>query len=106
MFVGTTNLDTEFLRTNYKNPTKIRKYSNSLIPEEFSENSKLKDNQLYFVCLTMRKLGITDYDGLRETIRVLFKGLRVTGYVDSVLEISSVYSYINREKLERYIRRL
>lgn len=106
MFIGNSNLDHSFLRRNFKNPDKIREYSKSLIPKEFSHIKELQDNQLYYVILSMRKIGIKDYKALRESISKLLKGVRVTGYVDDIIDISYLYNITNKNKVDLYLERL
>lgn len=106
MLVGCTSLSNEKLLKIYRNPEALRHYSNSLIPEEFRHVKELQDNQLYFVCMTLRKLGIKDYKELQKTIHELLKGLRVTGYVNDVVEVSFLYNIVNKSKVELYLERL
>lgn len=106
MFVGSSNIDREYLKKIYRNPDRIREYSNSLIPQEFRHLEILRDNQLYFVCMTLRKIGITDYKTLQNTIRELLKGVRITGYTDEVTDITFLYNIVNMNKVKLYLERL
>lgn len=106
MFVGSSKLDTMYLRKNFKFPDLLREYSSSLIPKEFSHVRELQDNQLYLVCMTLRKLGLMDFKELHSTIRELLKGVRVTGYVDDIVDISFTYNIVNKDKVKLYLERL
>lgn len=106
MFVGSSKLDNTYLKKIYKEPESIREYSKSLIPKEFSHIKELQDNQLYLICMTIRKLGLPDYREVQSTIRELLKGLRVTGYVDDVIDISFIYNIVNMDKVNIYLERL
>lgn len=106
MFVGSAYLDNTYLKKIFKEPEAIRKYSDSLIPKEFSHIKELQDNQLYYICMTLRKIGINDYKALNLTLRELLKGIRVTGYVDDIVEISFIYSIVNQDKVNLYLERL
>jgi hypothetical protein len=106
MFVGTSKLDLAYLRKIFKEPDRIREYSNSLIPPEFSHVRELRDNQLYLICMTIRKLGLNDYREVHSTIHDLLKGVRVTGYVDDIVDISFIYNIVNMDKVNLYLERL
>lgn len=106
MIIGSTNVDKSFLMRNFKYTDKIIEYSNSLIPDEFRHIKELRDNQLYYICMTLRKLGLSDYRALHNSIHTLLKGVRITGYVDDVLEVSLLYNLVNRDKVNLYLERL
>lgn len=106
MFVGSSNIDSEYLRKIYRDPLKIIEYSNSLIPKEFKHVKELQDNQLYLICMSLRKLGIRDFKDLQLTTKELLKGLRITGYVDDVVDISFIYNIVNMDKVKLYLERL
>lgn len=106
MLVGKDVLDSHFLLANYKNVDKLREYSYSLIPEEFAHVKELQDNQLYLLCVNLRKLGIQDYKAVRKTIHELLKGVLVTGYADNVQPISTVYSFVDMDRVNLFLERL
>lgn len=106
MFVGSSKLDSNYLKKIFREPDRIREYSDSLIPKEFSHIKELKDNQLYYICMSMRKLGITDYRTLNSTIHELLKGLRVTGYVNSIIDVEFIYNIVNLDKVNLFLERL
>lgn len=106
MFIGSSKLDVAHLRRIFREPDRIREYSNSLIPKEFAHVRELRDNQLYFICMTLRKLGLNDYREVNNTIHDLLKGVRITGYVDDVVDISFIYNIVNIDKVNLYIERL
>lgn len=106
MFVGSSKLDNTYLRKIFREPDVIREYSKSLIPKEFSHIRELQDNQLYYICMTLRKIGITDYKALHQTIKELLTGVRVTGYVDDIIDISYTYNIVNQDKVNLYLERL
>ncbi len=106
MFVGKSSIDLEYIKRNYNNPEKIIEYSNSLIPKEFSHLKELNDNQLYYICMILRKSGLRDFKGVNSTINTLLKGVKIVGYVDEVIEISVIYDFVNMKKLNIYLERL
>ena len=106
MFVGSSKLDYNYLRRIFKEPELVRQYSASLIPKEFSHIKELQDNQLYFICMSLRKLGLADYKAVHMTIRDLLRGVRVTGYVDDIVDISFIYNLVNLDKVNLYLERL
>lgn len=106
MFVGNSKPDISLLRRIFKEPDRIREYSDSLIPKEFMHIRELRDNQLYLICMTIRKLGLNDYREVNNTIHDLLKGVRITGYVDDIVDISFMYNIVNMDKVKLYIERL
>lgn len=105
MLVGSTSYDIDFLRSNYKDPIRIKKYSDSLVPEELRHNEQLKMNQLYFICLTMRRIGILDYENLYKTIESLFYGLRVSGIGNSFHSVKELNDFIDKDRILLYLER-
>jgi hypothetical protein len=106
MFIGSYKIDIDYLKRIYRKPELVKEYSNSLIPKEFVHIKELRDNQLYYICMSLRKIGILDYKELNESINIILKGLRITGYADELIEVSVIYNLINKDKLDVYLERL
>lgn len=106
MIVGKTSLDKVLLKKIYREPDKVGEYSNSLIPKEFRHLKEIQDNQIYLVCMTLRKIGITDYKVVHSTVNVLLRGVRITGYVDELVEVEELYSIVNIERTKLFLERL
>lgn len=106
MFVGSTNIDKDKLRRIFKDPSLVKAYSDSLIPEEFRHIRELQDNQLYIVAMTIRRIGLNDYKAMEKSINQLLKGVRITGFTQSLVEISFVYNLVNNDKVNLYLERL
>ena len=106
MFIGSKDLDLDFLRKNFYNIEKLKNYSNSLIPEEFRHLDQIQDNQLYYIVLNLRKIGITDYRKLKSVTRELLSGIKIMGYVNSVIEVTSLYSIVNIDRVNLLLERL
>lgn len=106
MFVGSSNIDTIHLRKIFKDIKLVKEYSNSLIPKEFKHIQELQDNQLYLICMTLRKIGLLDYKEVSSVIGTLMKDIKVTGYVDEVIDVSFIYNIVNMDKVKLYLERL
>ena len=106
MIVGSTKIDYEFLRRNYKNVENIKRYIVGCIPERFRHVRQIYDNQTYYVCMCLRKVGITDYKELHATLHSLLSGVKITGYVDFVVECEFLLQLSNKDKLNLYLERL
>lgn len=107
MIIGSANLDHKFLLQNYGEADKIRAYAYSLVPEEFQHCTAIKHNQLYFIVMSIRKIeSIKDFKLMNKTITELLSTIRVTGYMDEIIEVSSIYNLINMNKVNLYIERL
>ena len=106
MLIGKIDLDKNILRKYLRDPEKIKEYSNSVIPKEFNHLKELQDNQLYYTAMFLRKMGLSDYKTIQDTINALLSGVRITGYVDELIEVDSLYMFVDMDRVNLYLERL
>lgn len=106
MIIGSSVIDYGILCSCYPSISKIKRYSNSLIPQEFRGIKQIEDNQLYYVTLSLRKMPtITDYKLLKKVIAELMDGVLIIGYSNEVIELSNIWQYVDYDIVTRYLER-
>lgn len=80
-------------------------YCEQLVPEEYRHVQAIVDNQKYYCCLVVRRIAGISWSKKRELIGTVMCGVRVIGYVDSVIEVSMLNDMVNRERLQAFKER-
>lgn len=106
MIIGNAAVDKRTLYSIWDDPDKVREYSLSLIPEQFRGNLKIAQNQLYYVALHIRKLGLKDFKKMRKVLDELLSSSPITGSATYVVEVKSLYDYVDADKLNLYLERM
>lgn len=103
MLVGRSGIKMDELERNVHSAEELIEYADSLVPEEFRHNEKICSNQRYLCCMHLRKSGKISWDRKKEIIDKVLKGCMITGYADSLVEVSRIYMYVDLKKVLKYL---
>lgn len=105
MLLGKALIDENVLKRHVSSLAEFYNYCDSLIPEDFRHVSQLRDNQRYLCTLLLRKSEKIPWEVKKDIITAVMSSTRVTGLTDSCIEVSQLYEYISKDKMEGYKRR-
>lgn len=80
-------------------------YCDSLVPEEFRHLKQIRDNQRYLCAMVLRKSNLVPWDKKKDLLVSIMSETRVIGLTDVCIDISQLYEYISRKRMEKYKRR-
>lgn len=104
MIVGQSNVSLKSLERHAHSAKEFIEFSDSLVPEEFRHISAFTSNQRYLNCLLLRKSQLVPWDRKKEIISEVMKGLSIIGYTDTVIEVGWLYSVVDFNKVEKYLK--
>lgn len=104
MLVGKINIDVEKLKKNTYSKEMFCAYCDSLVPAEFRHRKEIINNQRYICCLVMRNSKLISWDVKKPLINEVMKGLRITGYTDTLLEVGSLFDYTDVKRVNKFRR--
>lgn len=102
MIVGTANIDTILLCKHCGSAQQFREYSLSLVPELFRNCHQICNNQLYLCCIELRRANEISWDKKKSIIDECI-GIRIFGYLDEIIEINTILSFCDKNKILSYL---
>lgn len=101
MLVGKCDVALQELEYRAKNAEEFKKYSDSLVPEDFRHIIAILNNQRYVCCLILRTSKIIPWDVKSTCINNVMRDIQIIGYTDMLIEIDMLLGMINKERIEK-----
>lgn len=105
MLVGKINVELNELERRANNVENFIAYSDSLVPDMFSHVHAIISNQRYVCCLILRRSKNVPWDTKNALIDTVMAGVSIIGFSDQLIEASSLWSLVDRDKVDQYIGR-
>ena len=102
MLVGMCDLAMIHVEEHLSSVDDFLEYADSLVPEDFRHHQAIIDNQRYVCCLVLRKNKLVPWDIKKPIIKEVMQDIKVTGYVDSLIEVTSLFGYSDRNTILKY----
>ena len=104
MLIGTSKIS-HGLESHISSYEDFMEFARSLVPQEFRHNLALINNQAYFNAMTLRKSANVPWDKKKDIIEVVMRNITVSGYTDVIIDIESIYDYVDSNRVERFWRK-
>lgn len=103
MLVGNASVTVDSVSAHAVNVQTLFKYSDSLVPKEFSGCKGIIDNQRYLCCVLLRKSTTVSWEHKKQLLNEAMPQIRVSGLTSSVLSVDILKTYANQERLRGYL---
>ena len=105
MLVGKANIEKRDLIFKCKTAEDIRALAISLIPKEFSHIPEIVDNQIYIICLHIRRCDDIKWSFKRPLIDEAMKDIKISGYIDRVIECRTLLAFTDMKRLHSFYKK-
>ena len=105
MIVGTKYVDMSELHRNCTDVMALREYCRLLVPRLFRHDTRIVDNQKYYVAMLVRNIRSIPFDRRKDLYEGLLHGVRVTGIINTIYDVEEAIGEVDMEKLARYRNR-
>ena len=106
MIVGRSDVSILEVERHSKDVKTFIQFADSLIPQEFRNVLAIQQNQRYLCCLILRKSKSISWDKKEALITEVLAQVRITGFVDNIISAEDIWTFVDKEKLNKHIRRL
>lgn len=105
MIVGTLSVNQQELARHIDTISGYYAYCDSLIPNAFRHNEKIRANQRYVCAMMIRKNTAISWDRKRYLITQIMRETSITGYTDTLHDAEEILEFASKQLMEKYYRR-
>lgn len=106
MLVGKSYVELHDLVRHTKDVDMFKEYCDSLVPSEFKHVQAIIDNQRYLCCLVLRQAKTVDWDKKSQIIESVMRDIKIIGFTDTVVEVSTLFGLADKERILQYGRKV
>lgn len=105
MIVGQSLINEAELAKHLSSYEEFCNYCDNLIPNGYRHRIDISMNQRYYCALLIRKNKYITWDIKKDLINTIMANNKVTGFTNSVIDVSLLSSFIDERRMMRYDRR-